>query len=154
MQFGTRCYRATVEEAEQMRAGYFIDCKCSPTSVVGGGPAEDGANAARWDVEVNRAFYNGWKSGHGLKHQTGYTSICTSCITLLFIHIYIYLLRISTLRINFNGVNSRNSFLVDSAYGVAVDICGPTSLRRSDLHLLRDGAINGLLALLQHRIRY
>ena len=23
--------------------GYFIDCKCSPTSVVGGGPAEDGA---------------------------------------------------------------------------------------------------------------
>ena len=51
--------------------GYFIDCKCSPTSVVGGGPAEDGANAARWDVDVNRAFYNGWKSVHGLKHQTG-----------------------------------------------------------------------------------
>ena len=55
-----------------IRDGYFIDCKCSPTSVVGGGPAEDGANAARWDVEVNRAFYNGWKSVHGLKHQTGY----------------------------------------------------------------------------------
>ncbi len=52
--------------------GYFIDCKCSPTSVVGGGPAEDGANAARWDVDVNRAFYNGWKLVlHGLKHQTG-----------------------------------------------------------------------------------
>ena len=51
--------------------GYFIDCKCSPTSVVGGGPAEDGANAARWDVDMNRAFYNGWKSVHGLKHQTG-----------------------------------------------------------------------------------
>ena len=52
------------------RFGYFIDCKCSPTSVVGGGPAEDGVNAARWDVDVNRAFYNGWKSVHGLKHQT------------------------------------------------------------------------------------
>jgi hypothetical protein len=53
------------------RFGYFIDCKCSPTSVVGGGPAEDGVNAARWDIDVNRAFYNGWKSVHGLKHQTG-----------------------------------------------------------------------------------
>jgi hypothetical protein len=66
-------YQPTPEAlAEQnMRAGYFIDCKCSPTTVVGGGPADDGANAARWDVEVNRAFYNGWKSVHGLKHQTG-----------------------------------------------------------------------------------
>ena len=52
-------YQPTVEEVEQTRAGYFNDCKCSPTSVVGGGPAEDGVNAARWDVEVNRALYNG-----------------------------------------------------------------------------------------------
>ena len=52
------------------RFGYFIDCKCFPTSAVGGGPAEDGVNAARWDVDVTRAFYNGWKSVHGLKHQT------------------------------------------------------------------------------------
>jgi hypothetical protein len=45
-------YQPTVEEVEQMRAGYFIDCKCSPTSVVGGGPAEDGVNAARWEWTV------------------------------------------------------------------------------------------------------
>ena len=103
-------YQPTVEEVEQMRAGYFIDCKCSPTSVVGGGPAEDGANAARWDVEVNRAFYNGWKSVHGLKHQTGCTRTCMSCIQLLCILIYIDFFRISTLRINVHGVNSRNFF--------------------------------------------
>lgn len=49
---------------------HFVDCKCLPTSVVGGGPAEDGANSARWDESIQRAFYNGWKSIHGLKHQT------------------------------------------------------------------------------------
>ena len=65
-------YQPTEEELLTLRHnGYFIDCKCSPTSVVGGGPAEDGANAARWDVDINRAFYNGWKSVHGSKHQTG-----------------------------------------------------------------------------------
>jgi hypothetical protein len=65
-------YQPTLQELVSLKlAGYFIDCKCSPTSVVGGGPAEDGANAARWDVDVNRSFYNGWKSVHGLKHQTG-----------------------------------------------------------------------------------
>lgn len=65
-------YQPTDDELLTFRqCGYFIDCKCSPTSVVGGGPAEDGANAARWDVDINRAFYNGWKSVHGLKHQTG-----------------------------------------------------------------------------------
>ena len=103
-------YQPTVEEVEQMRAGYFIDCKCSPTSVVGGGPAEDGVNAARWDVEVNRAFYNGWKSVHGLKHQTGCIRTCMSCIPLLCILTYIYFIRISTLRIKVHGVNSRNFF--------------------------------------------
>ena len=103
-------YQPSVEEVEQMRAGYFIDCKCSPTSVVGGGPAEDGVNAARWDVEVNRAFYNGWKSVHGLKHQTGCTRTCMKCIPLLCILTYIYFLRISTFRIKVHGVNSRKIF--------------------------------------------
>jgi hypothetical protein len=28
---------------------HFIDCNCLPTTVTGGGPAEAGANAARWD---------------------------------------------------------------------------------------------------------
>ena len=80
-------YHPTPEElAAIKRAGYFIDCKCSPTSVVGGGPADDGANAARWDVEVNRAFYNGWKSIHGLKHQTG----MHRRISLICILVYTY----------------------------------------------------------------
>ena len=48
---------------------HFIDCNCLPCSVVGGGPAEEGANAMRWTDEI-RAFYNGWKSIRGLKHQT------------------------------------------------------------------------------------
>ena len=48
----------------------FIDCNCLPTEVVGGGPAENGANSMRWDELIQRAFYNGWKSVHGLKHQT------------------------------------------------------------------------------------
>ena len=37
----------------------FIDCNCLPTSCVGGGPAEQGANAARWDGQLHEAFYNG-----------------------------------------------------------------------------------------------
>jgi len=49
---------------------HFIDCNCLPTSRVGGGPAESGANALRWDQTIQEAFYNGWKSVHGLKHQT------------------------------------------------------------------------------------
>jgi hypothetical protein len=49
---------------------FFIDCNCLPCSVTGGGPAEKGANAARWSDAIQRAFYNGWKSVHGLKHQT------------------------------------------------------------------------------------
>jgi hypothetical protein len=47
------------------------------------------------------------------------------------------------------GVHSAFFFAVDNAYGITVDICGPTSLRRSDLHLLRDSAINDRLAALQ-----
>jgi hypothetical protein len=49
---------------------HFIDCNCEPCCVTGGGPAEAGANAMRWDETIQRAFYNGWKSVHGLKHQT------------------------------------------------------------------------------------
>ena len=60
---------------------HFIDCNCLPTERVGGGPAEQGANAARWDPHIQRAFYNGWKSISGLKHQTvddafGFTLDC------------------------------------------------------------------------------
>jgi len=82
----------------------FIDCNCLTTSRPGGGPAEAGANAARWDPLLQQAYYNGWKSVHGLKHQT-----------------------------------------VDCAYGLTVDMYGPTSLRRNDVVLLRDSRINDRL---------
>jgi hypothetical protein len=85
----------------QTAVAHFIDCNCLPTCVVGGGPAERGANAARWDDTIQRSFYNGWKSVHGLKHQT-----------------------------------------VDNAYGMTVDMCGPTALRRNDLALFRISDIN------------
>jgi hypothetical protein len=48
----------------------FIDCNCLETTRVGSGPREAGSNATRWDPLFQRAFYNGWKSVHGLKHQT------------------------------------------------------------------------------------
>jgi len=51
---------------------HFIDCNCLETCVVGGGPAEQGANAARWNEDIQRSFYNGWKSINGMKHQTGF----------------------------------------------------------------------------------
>jgi hypothetical protein len=97
-----------MEDANFDRVALFIDCNCLQSSVVGGGPAEAGANAARWDEVIQRAFYNGWKSVHGLKHQT-----------------------------------------VDCAFGMTVDICGPTSFRRNDLALLRISNINDRMAELQ-----
>jgi hypothetical protein len=48
----------------------YIYIYCLETCTVGGGPAEEGADAARWDPLIQQAFYNGWKSIHGLKHQT------------------------------------------------------------------------------------
>jgi hypothetical protein len=52
------------------RSAAFIDCNCLRTDRPGGGPQEDGPGSERWSNDVQRAFYNGWKSIHGLKHQT------------------------------------------------------------------------------------
>ena len=52
------------------RFAAFIDCNCLRTDRPGGGPQEDGPGAQRWNNDIQRAFYNGWKSIHGLKHQT------------------------------------------------------------------------------------
>lgn len=87
---------------------HFIDCNCLPTSVVGGGPAEEGANAIRWNELIQRSFYNGWKSIHGLKHQT-----------------------------------------IDNAFGMTVDMAGPTTLRRNDNSVLRMSNINTRMADIQ-----
>jgi hypothetical protein len=40
------------------------------TAVPGAGPIGFGPRADRWHDDVQRTFYNGWKSIHGLKHQT------------------------------------------------------------------------------------
>ena len=56
-------------ETDQEVAG-FIDCNCMETARVGGGPIGEGPDAERWIDLIQRAFYNGWKSVHGLKHQT------------------------------------------------------------------------------------
>jgi hypothetical protein len=86
----------------------FIDCNCLTTSTPGGGPAEGGPEAIRWSDTVQRAFYNGWKSVHGLKHQT-----------------------------------------CDNAWGITVDMAGPTSLRRNDSTVLRLSNINNRMAFMQ-----
>jgi len=57
----------------------------------------DGPDSDRWSCLIQQAFYNGWKSIHGLKHQT-----------------------------------------VDNAYGITMDISGPTSVRSNDLRVLGD----------------
>lgn len=61
--------RSHIEFGEFFVAG-FIDCNCLQTCRVGSGPCEEGPDALRWDEDYQRAFYNGWKSIHGLKHQT------------------------------------------------------------------------------------
>ena len=104
---------------------HFIDCNCLETSVVGGGPAEPGANAARWSEEIQKSFYNGWKSINGMKHQTGIR-------TRTKFQILIFILMI-----------------VDNAYGMTEDLYGPTSLRRNDTILLRESEINDRFASLQ-----
>lgn len=60
----------TVIDLEDRQIAHFIDCNCLPTSVVGGGPTDAGPHSPRWDETIQRSFYNGWKSIHGLKHQT------------------------------------------------------------------------------------
>ena len=52
------------------KIGLFIDCNCFEICRVAGGPRTEGEDAPRWNCNIQRAFYNGWKSIHGLKHQT------------------------------------------------------------------------------------
>jgi len=43
---------------------------CTSCTRPGGGPAEQGTDADLWHLLTQMAFYNGWKSVHGLKQQT------------------------------------------------------------------------------------
>ena len=65
---------------------------CLLSLSITGGPDSD-----RWSCLIQQAFYNEWKSIHGMKHQT-----------------------------------------VDNAYGITMDISGPTSVRSNDLRVLGD----------------
>jgi len=58
------------ENTGPQSVGMFIDCNCMEVCRVAGGPRSDGPDAERWECNLQRAFYNGWKSIHGLKHQT------------------------------------------------------------------------------------
>jgi hypothetical protein len=54
------------EDRPQLVAG-FIDCNCLETCRVAGGPRSDGPDSDRWSCLIQQAFYNGWKSIHGIK---------------------------------------------------------------------------------------
>ena len=47
-----------LEETQSMIA-FFIYCNCLETNRCGGGPAANGANASRWDPNIQASFFNG-----------------------------------------------------------------------------------------------
>ena len=51
--------KAKIGGNDQFNTAGFIDCNCLQTDVPGGGPAEGGENAERWDPNIQKAFYNG-----------------------------------------------------------------------------------------------
>ena len=65
-----RSFGGKIDKLDERLFVGFIDCNYLETDRPGGGPCEAESNARRWNVEVQRAYYNGWKSIHGLKHQT------------------------------------------------------------------------------------
>ena len=48
----------------------FIDCTVYSSCRPGSGPTTDGVNSPRYHPLIQRSYYNGWKSHHGLKWQT------------------------------------------------------------------------------------
>ena len=60
----------TLEHNDPFNISHFIDCNCLSCSTPGGGPNGEGVDAPRHDDLIQRCAYNGWKSIHGLKHQT------------------------------------------------------------------------------------
>jgi len=56
-------------EGEYLVAG-FIDDTVTRITRPGGGPAEEGINAERYNTLIQESFFNGYKACHGIKHQT------------------------------------------------------------------------------------
>jgi hypothetical protein len=48
----------------------FYDDTMVRTCRPGGGPAEEGENATRWNTLIQGAFYSGYKKCHGIKYQS------------------------------------------------------------------------------------
>ena len=95
------------------------------TCRVGGGPINSGPNAGRKDPIIQRAFYNGWKSVHGLKHQTVEAAIG------LCVHIWgpvslrrndRYLLRESQIHEKMKSLSNLFSIFGDSIYPINTNI--------------------------------
>ena len=57
-------------EQDIFHISHFIDCNCLSCSTTCGGPSGEGADAPCHNGLIQRCAYNGWKSIHGLKHQT------------------------------------------------------------------------------------
>ena len=70
LQKSMEAIKAKMQGGDNFSTCGFIDCNCLECSRPGGGPISDGYDAERWDPSIQKAFYNGWKSIHGLKHQT------------------------------------------------------------------------------------
>jgi hypothetical protein len=101
----------------QARIAVWIDCNCMETCVPGAGPiGPGGPGQARWADTVQQAFYNGWKSLHGLKNQTmdtahGLTANAYGSVSL----------RQNDLRLLGNsGVNGKMAALPFWAYGDSI----------------------------------
>jgi hypothetical protein len=59
----------------------FIDCTIVASNRPGGGPAHAGVNALRYNNNIQRGFYSGFKKHHGTKFQTVESpiGICMHC---------------------------------------------------------------------------
>jgi hypothetical protein len=55
---------------QTIRVCCFVDCTVIATSRPGGGPAEPGPLAPRYNNFLQQSSYNGWKKFHGYKYQT------------------------------------------------------------------------------------
>ena len=54
----------------EFNVAMFIDNTVYANCRPGGGPTVDGPNSPRQHPLIQQAFYNGWKSVHGIKWQT------------------------------------------------------------------------------------
>mmetsp|Transcript_18556 Transcript_18556/g.31219 ORF Transcript_18556/g.31219 Transcript_18556/m.31219 type:complete len:424 (+) Transcript_18556:55-1326(+) len=78
-EYFAECVRKKVEEKSDGNIRFdpgsycvfgFVDDTVIKTTRPGGGPCEEGPNAARFNTLIQMAFYSGYKKHHGIKYQT------------------------------------------------------------------------------------